>query len=184
MSETTLSHRIAERIRTLRARNGLTLEALADRSNVSRSMISSIERAESSPTAVTLERLAAGLGVPLASLFDAPDTPDPVARRQNQPVWQDPESAYLRRNIAPPVSPIRLVEVEFPPGGRVAYDTAARDPVQHQLVWVLEGNIEVTVGATTHHLAQGDCLAFVLDQPTTYRNTTKRPARYAVVIAH
>jgi transcriptional regulator with XRE-family HTH domain len=34
-------------------------------------MISLIERGESSPTAVVLEKLAAGLGVMLASLFDA-----------------------------------------------------------------------------------------------------------------
>ena len=58
------------------------LQALAERSGVSRSMISLIERGESSPTAVLLERLATGLSVPLAALFDAPGpTPRPVARR-------------------------------------------------------------------------------------------------------
>ena len=39
------------------------LDALADRSGVSRSMISLVERGESSPTAVVIEKLAAGLGV-------------------------------------------------------------------------------------------------------------------------
>ena len=67
-----LNRHIAERVRALRASRGLTLDALAERSGVSRSMISSVERAESSPTAVLLERLAAGLGIPLASLFDMP----------------------------------------------------------------------------------------------------------------
>ena len=67
-----LNQRIAERVRELRAAQGLSLDALAGKSGVSRSMISLIERGESSPTAVVLEKLAAGLGVMLASLFDAP----------------------------------------------------------------------------------------------------------------
>ena len=62
--------RIAHRVHTLRQQRGLSLEALAQRCNVSKSMISLIERGESSPTAVVLERLAVGLGVALASLFD------------------------------------------------------------------------------------------------------------------
>ncbi|MFD0461059.1 helix-turn-helix domain-containing protein [Microvirga aerilata] len=60
---------LAGRLRSLRSEQGLTLDGLADRTGVSRSMISLIERGESSPTAVVLDKLAAGLGVTLASLF-------------------------------------------------------------------------------------------------------------------
>src|SRR3954470_16889728 len=67
-----LNQRIAARVRGLRAARSLSLEGLASRSGVSRSMISLIERGESSPTAVVLEKLATGLGVMLASLFDPP----------------------------------------------------------------------------------------------------------------
>ena len=67
-----LNQRIADRVRELRAAQGLSLDALAGKSDVSRSMISLIERGETSPTAVVLEKLAAGLGVMLAALFDAP----------------------------------------------------------------------------------------------------------------
>jgi transcriptional regulator with XRE-family HTH domain len=71
-SASVLNQRIAARVRQLRAAAGLTLDALAGRSGVSRSMISLVERGESSPPGVLLEKLAAGLGVVLASLFDAP----------------------------------------------------------------------------------------------------------------
>ncbi|MBX9760540.1 MAG: helix-turn-helix domain-containing protein, partial [Beijerinckiaceae bacterium] len=53
-----INHRIAARVRELRGRSGLSLEALADACGVSRSMISLVERGESSPTAVVLEKLA------------------------------------------------------------------------------------------------------------------------------
>ena len=185
-----VNRRIAERVRELRAARGVSLDALAGRSGVSRSMISVIERGESSPTAVVLERLAVGLGVPLASLFDPPAAATraasgPVARRREQPQWRDPGSGYVRRNVSPAgvPQPMQIVEVRFPPGRRVAFENGGRDARVHQQVWVLEGAIDVTVGDARHRLRRGDCLAMQLDAPTMFHNPTRRPARYAVVIA-
>jgi transcriptional regulator with XRE-family HTH domain len=180
-----INDRIAARVRELRGRHGFSLEALAEASGVSRSMISLIERGESSPTAVVLEKLATGLGVSLATLFEAPAArPQPVSRRADQTEWRDPESGYLRRNVSPGgfPSPIQLVEVVFPAGARVAYETAARPGVTHQQVWVLEGMIRVVLGDEAFELRPGDCLAMVLDRPIAYHNPTRRPARYCVVI--
>ncbi|MBI3197024.1 MAG: helix-turn-helix transcriptional regulator, partial [Rhodospirillales bacterium] len=173
----TINDRIAARVRQIRTDRGLSLEALAEASDVSRSMISLIERGESSPTAVVLEKLATGLGVPLASLFDAPAAPsDPVSRRAAQVEWRDPGSGYRRRNISPGgfPSPIQVVEVTFPPGARVAYETGARPAITHQQVWVLQGAIEVTLGRERFDLGAGDCMAMVLDQPIAYHNPTSR----------
>jgi len=181
-----LNERIAQRVRDLRAGRGLSLDALAVHCGVSRSMISLIERGESSPTAVVLEKLATGLGVPLASLFEAPQPEaGPVSRLVEQPQWRDPHSGYVRRNVSPAgtASPIHIVEVLFPPKARVAYETAAREPQVHQQVWMLEGTIEVTLGDEHHRLDAGDCLAMVLDRPMSYYNPTRKIARYAVVIA-
>src|SRR5205085_11048300 len=85
--------RIARRVRELRTVHDLSLEMLADRSGVSRSMISLVERGESSATAVVLEKLARGLGVTLPALFDAArghgrrEPAGPLARRDEQPEW-------------------------------------------------------------------------------------------------
>lgn len=69
----------------------MTLEALAGRSAVSRSMIFRVRRGESSPTAVLLEKIAAGLRLPLASLFDDPTTSaNPVSRGAERASWRDP----------------------------------------------------------------------------------------------
>jgi transcriptional regulator with XRE-family HTH domain len=181
-----INARIAGRVRSLRADLGLTLEALAARCEVSRSMISLVERGESSPTAVVLERIASGLGVSLATLFDDARAPaDPVSRRHDRTPWRDPQSGYVRRNISPAgfPSPIQIVDVMLPAGARVAYETGARDVSIHQQIWVQEGRVEVTLGTTTHRLAKDDCLAMHLNQPTAFRNRTRKPARYLVVIA-
>lgn len=179
--------RLAARLRDLRAERGLTLDALAKRSGVSRSMISLVERGRSSPTASLLDRLAAGLGVTLASLFaDAQKAgASPLARRAGQPVWRDPGTGYMRRNLSPPgfASPIELVEVALPPGARVAYDTGPRTAEVHQQVFVIEGGIALTVGGEAYELAEGDCLAMRLGRPVAFHNPAGRPARYLVVLA-
>jgi len=185
-----LNQRIAGRVRELRGARGLSLEALAKRSGVSRSMISLVERGESSPTAAVLEKLATGLGVLLAALFDAPaaatDAPHgPLARRSEQPQWRDPASGYRRRNVSPAgvAQPMQIVEVHFPAGARVAFENASRELRVHQQVWMLAGTMDIAVGGERHRLREGDCLTMQLDRPTMFHNPTRKAARYAVVVA-
>lgn len=183
---TAIERRVAARVRDLRARRGLTLDELAKRSGVSRSMISLIERAESSPTASVLDRLAASLGVTIASMFADDEREDaaPVARVAEQQTWRDPETGYLRRNLSPPAfrSPIELVEIVLPPGTRVTYDSGARLSELDQQIWVIAGAVEVTVGTDIHALAAGDCLAMRVDRPTAFCNRGPEAARYLVAL--
>jgi transcriptional regulator with XRE-family HTH domain len=182
-----INSRIGRRIRELRDGHSLSLDALAARSGVSRSNISLIERGESSPTAVVLDRLSTALGVTVAALFEpaaqAGAPPSPLARVADQPVWTDPASGYVRRQVSPALpSPLQLVDVIFPAGQRVAFDTSARPQEVHQQVWMIDGVMELTVGGATWRLEAGDCLAMRLDQPTLFHNRTRHPARYLVAL--
>lgn len=177
---------IARRVRGLRTGRQLSLEQLSALSGVSRSAISLIERAESSPTAVVLDRLAAALGVAITALVEPEPAPGPVRRRAEQPVWVDPGTGYRRRNVSgPPTATAArqpaLVEIEFPPGATVAFDEPVAGRRLEQLVWILAGAMAVTVGTTTHQLHRGDCLAFSVDAPVAFHNPTGRTARYAIV---
>jgi transcriptional regulator with XRE-family HTH domain len=182
-----VNDRIAAKVRAFRLQRGLSLDSLAAACGVSRSALSLIERAESSPTAVVLDKIAAGLGVPLGWLFgNVPDVKAarPLARRGEQAVWRDPSSGYLRRSVSPggDASPIQIVDVTFPAGARVAFETGQPDRVIHQQLWVLEGTIDFTIGSDTHRLKAGDCLASRLDRPTMFHNPKGKAARYAVVV--
>jgi transcriptional regulator with XRE-family HTH domain len=184
-----INRRIARRVRELRDAQGFSLDTLAERSKVSRSNISLIERGQSSPTATVLDKLAAALGVTVASLFEdsaasSAAEPSPIARAAEQPVWTDPVSGYIRRNLSPLMrSPIQLVEVNFPAGQRVAYDSGAREFETHQQVWMIEGVMEMTVNEEHWRLEPCDCLAMRLDGPIVFRNPTQKPARYLVALA-
>lgn len=177
---------IAGRVRALRTAAGLSLDQLGRRSGVSRSAISLIERAESSPTAVVLDKLAAALGVPLTALLEPVGATGPLCRRAQQPVWVDPASGYRRRTVAggedDGAGPgVRLVEISFPPGATVAFDTPAPDRRLEQVVWLLSGSMAITVDGVEHRLQRGDRLRFAVDGPVAFHNPTSRTSRYAVV---
>jgi transcriptional regulator with XRE-family HTH domain len=181
-----ITQRIGRRLHELRSAAGLSLDALAHKSGVSRSNISLIERGQSSPTAVVLDKLSGALGVSVASLFEAgpaPAAPSPLARVADQPVWKDPASGYVRRNVSPSgASPLQLVDVIFPPGQRVAFETSERDADIHQLVWMIDGSMEIAHGEDAWQLNPGDCLAVRLDAPMRFHNPGTKPARYLVAL--
>jgi transcriptional regulator with XRE-family HTH domain len=177
-----IDQKIGARIRDLRSSKGLTLDGLARRADVSRAMLSRIERGESSPTAQLMNKVCSGLGITLSTLFaETAASPAPLARRETQPVWRDPATRYLRREVSPSGSSIDVIEVEFPPRRSVAFDNM-RLPGVEQQVWVLDGSLEMEVGGETFRLAQGDCLRMQLNQPIVFCNPTRRQVRYAVIL--
>jgi transcriptional regulator with XRE-family HTH domain len=183
---TDIDVRIGARVRALRAKSNLTLDGLACRAQVSRAMLSRIERGESSPTAQLLGRVCGGLGITLSVLFSETQMPvSPLSRRRDQPTWRDPATGYLRRGVSPAGtgSSVDIVEVEFPPGGSVAFDSLQL-AVGDQHVWVLEGTLELALGDAVFRLEAGDCLMMHFDRPVVFRNPTKHQLRYAVIIGH
>jgi transcriptional regulator with XRE-family HTH domain len=181
---------IGQRVKTLREEQGLALDALAQRCGVSRSNISLIERGQSSPTATVLDKLSAGLGVSVASLFESdrarPSPASPLARVPEQALWADPASGYVRRNVSPLgwPAPFHLVDVLFPAGQQVAFETGAREAEIHQQIWMIEGMMQISVGPQSWRLLAGDCLAMRLDQPLRFHNPSRQRARYLVAISN
>jgi transcriptional regulator with XRE-family HTH domain len=188
---TEVDERLAATLRAAREEHGWSIAALAERSGVSRAMISKVERGEASPTAALLGRLSGALGRTMSELLAAAEGEGAgaassdgavVARRADQPEWQDPESRYRRRAVSPPGSDVQLVEAELPRGASVAYPADAYAFVQ-QWIWVLEGTLTFVAGEVEHVLRAGDCLRLGAPAPCTFANRSRSACRYAVVVA-
>jgi transcriptional regulator with XRE-family HTH domain len=180
-----LDHAIGARIRSLRIGRSLTIEALALVSSVSRAMISRIERGEASPTAALLARLCAGLGLSLSAFFaEERRAASPLLRRDDQLVWRDPETGYLRRSVsaAGTGAAVDIVEVMFPAGARVSFPPHAASQGVTQHIWLFEGVLEMTTADTVHRLQPGDCLFMPVGDGHVFHNPGDRPARYCVVL--
>ncbi|MCF4125229.1 helix-turn-helix domain-containing protein [Methylobacterium sp. SyP6R] len=179
---------LARRLRLEREARGWSLGDLAARSGVSKAMISKVERAEASPTAVLLGRLSGAFGLTLSTLLArAEGETGQVRREAAQPVWIDPATGYRRRQISPQASalaaehPLDLTEVELPAGAEVSYP-AASYAFLRQMIWMLDGTLTFREGEATHVLEAGDCLALGAPVDCTFANRSDHPCRYLVAV--
>ena len=178
------STRLARRILLERESRGWSLADLADQSGVSKATISKIERAEVSPTAVILVKLASAFDLTLAGLMlRAEARAERLSRADDQPVWRDPDTGYLRRQIfLRPDHPIELVTVEMPAKASLTLPASSYIHIR-QLVWVQSGRLTITEGTERHVLGPGDCLGFGPPIDTTFANETDAPCVYVVALA-
>jgi transcriptional regulator with XRE-family HTH domain len=181
-----LDHRIAARLLAERMSRGWSLEQLAERSGVSRAMISKVERGESSPTAAVLGRLSAALGLTLSQLLARAEqgTTRLLNREAEQERWRDPDTGFERRALTPPgsPSPLELVWGELPPKARVDYPASAFAFIEDQQIVVIGGRLSFTQGAQAYELRAGDCLRLGPPADCRFENPGGTPCRYVVAV--
>jgi transcriptional regulator with XRE-family HTH domain len=179
-----IERRIAGRLARLRAERGWSLEALAERTGISRATLSRLERSELSPTAAMLGTLCSVYGWTLSRLMAEAETRAPnLIAAADQAEWTDPESGYRRRAVSAPAPGLRgeLVEVHMPAGASVSFNAAPIAGLEHHL-WMLEGSLTLEVEGTVFRLRAGDCLRYVLNGPTRFQGTGRRGARYIIAM--
>ncbi len=181
-----VEQRIAKRLAHLRADHGWSLEALSERTGISRASLSRMERSELSPTAVMLGKLCTVFGWTLSRLMaDAETKPANLVVAARQTEWKDPESGYRRRAVSPPTPGLggELVEVRMPVGASVSFDASPVPGLEHHL-WMIEGALNLDVEGTRFKLRAGDCLRYVLNGPTHFEAVGRRETRYLVAMVH
>ena len=179
-----MEQRLAAGLKLRREQLGLTVAELAARSEVSRAMISKIERREVSPTAALLGRLCNGLGITLSSLIanaEGPRTP-PLMRAGDQPTWRDPQTGLVRTMVNPANrGNVEIVRIELPPGAEVGYREQRHTSYEQQLI-VLAGKLTLRVAAEELELAADDCIHLQTNVPLLFANRGRSPCRYLIII--
>jgi len=172
---------IATRVRTERDARKWSLADLAKHSDVSKAMISKIERGESSPTMAVLGRLCGAFGLTLSTfLTRAEGRTGRLIRSTEQTSWVDPETGCIRTLISPNAGgPIEIVVVDLPAGAEVTFPESIY-AVFYQIVWVLAGQLTLAEGESNHLLDVGDCLELGPPSKCMFQNKTENPCRYLV----
>jgi transcriptional regulator with XRE-family HTH domain len=175
---------LARRLRLERDARGWSLADLAERSGVAKATISKIERGEASPTAVVLVRLAAAFDLTFAGLLiRAEGERQRLSRAGDQPVWRDPATGYLRKQVfSRSDHPLEIVEIELPAGQKVVLPASSYARIR-QAIWVRAGDLVIVEGGERHALGPGDCLGFGPPAEVTIANESAAPCAYLVVLA-
>ena len=174
---------VGERVKAERSRRGWSLAELAAASGVSKAMISKIERGQSNPTAVVLGKLSGALQLSMTALLSPSEGPDRdrVRPATDAPTWTDPDSGYLRRQISTPGFPVDVTEIVLPAGARVPMPAGSYAFIA-QLIWVLEGELNLMDGSDIHRLREGDTFEFGQPQAREFVNESMGSCRYLVVV--
>lgn len=180
--EDNINQRIGVRIRLERESRGWSLSDLAERAGVSRAMIHKIERGESSPTAMLLGRLSGAFGISMSTLIARAEMQEgKLLRLADQPVWQDPQSHYLRRHVSPRSDlPIDLVQIELPAGSDIPMP-ASSYALARQLIWLQRGELVFVEGDTRHAMQAGDCLELGPPNDCRFVNESSENCTYLIV---
>ena len=158
--------RLALALRDARRAKGLSLDAIAKLSGVSRSMVSQIERGESSPTVATLWNLTQALQVDFAGLLEDRPTPGvEVIRAADTPTIAGRGRGVRIAILSPPetVGQHEVYDLQFQAGG--VLDSDPHSPGCREQLTVLEGSVQVTSGEDTATLRPGDTARYAADRP-------------------
>lgn len=170
------------RIRAFRMQRGLTVAELAGNAQVSKSLISQIERGIAAPSIETVRRVASALEVPVFSLFlDGADSQMIVRADQRRTVMYP--GSNVTREILSPGSHGRMVLlwVTFPPGER-----SGPQPVHHtgeECVVVIRGTLDLLTGEQAVRLNTGDSMTFDSELPHVFHNPTDEATEIVVAIS-
>lgn len=160
---------IANHVRQRRQEIGLNVGQLAERSGISKGMLSKIENAQTSPSLSTLERLAAALDMPVTSLFrglsEERDAVYVKAGTGPEIIREGSRAGHVYELLGSLRGPYKHVE---PLLVRLRERTEVFPLFQHDgidLLYMLRGAMDYAHGTQVYRMEAGDTLQFEGDIP-------------------
>jgi len=174
---------VGERLRTLRRFRRCTLQTVAERSGLSESFLSQVERGRSNASIASLKRIADALGISMADLFEPDAVPGPkVIRRQDRPTLA---FGVLGKKALLTPKPLHHLEVfvgELEVGG-----STGDQPYVHgdseELVVVISGSVQLELGGELFDLERGDSIDYRSSTPHRVSNTGQEVAEVMWIIS-
>ena len=177
---------LGERIKALRTDQHLQQRQLAEKAELTPSMVSQIESGRLTPSLHTVGKIAAAFGIPIASLFDsAPSGSIHVSRQKDYPVvsfdgsserWAVLGAGLFQGKVRAVVSTLEGK------ASSMVTDKVVIKPGQMKLFYVLEGKVALRYNSDRHVLEAGDSALLDGGAPHGWENLGTRKARALWVI--
>jgi transcriptional regulator with XRE-family HTH domain len=189
ITEPTRVPQLGAALQRARKMRQLTLDQLAQRSGVSKSMLSQIERGKANPTFVILWNLTQALGVDIGALVDqvTPRAPkreiiDHV-KAYSTPVIKSADGLCELKILSPPhtILPVEWYEMRVQPAGVLRSERHAEGTYEH--LTCLDGELVVRIGDWTLTVAEGETVRYGADQTREVENTGTETVRALLVVA-
>jgi transcriptional regulator with XRE-family HTH domain len=171
---------IGARVRSIRKQQGLTIRALAEKSQISPNTLSLIENDRTSPSLRTVGQLAQGLGVSLMTLLEPePTEPVVVHQRHGQRHITKFDSGSIE-NLGDGMPPLGAEPILVTLGGQQSIS----EDVSHtgrEFVYCISGSVDCYIGGAKYPLTIGDSLLFDAKVPHRWENIESTPSQLLVI---
>jgi len=178
---------LGPRLHAIRKARALTLDELSERSGISKSMLSQIERGQANPTFGTLWNITQSLGLEFAELVEGAG----AAKREGAierlagnltPTIRSADGACELRILSPGSTAglMEWYELILQPAGCLESEPHGQGAVEH--LSCLAGELEVRSGAAEQRLAAGDTVRYRGDVAHAIANPGKAPAKALLVV--
>lgn len=177
---------LGQHLRELRKDQQLSLAKLSERSDVSVSMLSHIERGQTMPSLRTLNRICQALNTEMSAIFP---TKDQAHEHESAEIVRASERSELEFKsfglTKELLSPKRSKSLEFfmvtlEPGGGSGPELLVRQGEKAGLV--VEGELNLFIGDKQYRLSEGDSFQFNSAKPHRILNDTEKPIKLLWII--
>ena len=168
--------KVGQEIQRLRLERNFTLDQLAAKSGVSKSILSQIERDRSNPTLATIWRITKALESPLENVLSANDSTyrfEKLSRNATPEVTSEDNRFRLRiLGTLKTVSSVQWYEFNAEPGAELTSDSHGKGSLES--ITLCTGNLTVTVGDDIKTICAGETLRYQTDLPHKLKNEGKK----------
>jgi XRE family transcriptional regulator, regulator of sulfur utilization len=173
---------IGDNLRAIRKNRGCSLDQIAELTGVSKAMLGQIERGESNPTVSTLWKIARGLQISFSSLIKEEESNITVVKLESITPVTENDGDYRVYSVFPfdPRKKFEIFTVEIEPG--CTHISERHNEGLEEYITVLNGQLELIIGAESRTLQQGDSIRFLANKTHTYKNTGNEMTTYQLVM--
>nr|WP_031197757.1 XRE family transcriptional regulator [Mesorhizobium sp. L2C054A000] len=174
---------LGQRLKSLRLGRRLSLRELAELTGTSASFISQLERGLTGASTASLNQMASALGVSVAMLFeDSAAGQRGVLLRSERPSLPPSDGCRKMLLSRPPLSDMEVYVGEFEIGGSTGPALYTHGDA-HEMLVVLRGIVEVSLGDVRHVLEEGDSIEYATSTAHRSENIGSGRAEVMWIIA-
>ncbi len=176
------ANHLGQRIRQLRSKQGWTLDDLAERSGVSRAMLSKLERGETNPTLVVAVKIGLAFGMTASQLIGVEERREAVRIPKDRRLsFRDPETGF-ERQVFPALEgrALEFVRHVIPESSGSGELPALKQGTEKYLL-MEQGKVRARIGSQEYLLEEGDLFYFVADVPQQFENVGAGVCSYFVI---
>jgi transcriptional regulator with XRE-family HTH domain len=170
---------LGNKLRRLRKLRGLTIEELADKSEITKGFISQLERDLAVPSVITLKQILDVFGVELSSFFsDMSEREKNHFTRTDRTLHSETEH-YKLENLIPKMKYLEMEPLLLTLDPHSKYEIHYEE--DEGFGFIVRGKLEILINGDYQRMNKGDCFYIFFDNQLSVQNKSNKIAEVLFV---